>query len=380
MSNSRLYAIWRKRLKQLIPDKCHTRFQNLLFLVVGMYQAQSVHLNLIARKIPIAVQKLSIVKRFRRFLANEAVETRTWYHPWATWLIQSAGSDSQIKLVIDCTKVTSRAQLICIAIAYQRRTLPIAWDWVPHAKGHSTTEQQLDLLRYVFTLIPTAYQVSLVGDSEFDNTALIEQLQEWEWDYVLRQMPRTKVMLKDAYDWRKIATLEIEIGDEICHRRVLLTEKHALRTNLVSIWRRGEKEPWHLATNQASVEMTVFFYKRRVWIEEMFGDMKRHGFNLEASRLWHAERLSRLMFIVAIVYIWLVTLGEHVIQNNLQPLVDRTDRQDLSIFRLGWDWLERLLTLGWEIPLICRPKFSLIPDNEKRSVQRLNLQKFFGVR
>ena len=380
MSNSRLYAIWRKQLKQLIPDNCHTRLQNLLFLVVGLYQAQSIHLNLIARKIPLDVQKLSIVKRFRRFLANEAVDARAWYHPWASWLIQSAGSDSQINLVIDCSKVTSHAQLICVAVAYQRRCLPIAWDWVPHPKGHSTTAQQLALLRYVFKMIPASYQASLVGDSEFDNTALIGQLQDWGWDYVLRQMPRTKVMLKNEYDWRKIATLDLQRGDEICHRRVLLTEKHALRTNLVCVWSKGEKEVWYLATNQASVEMAVFFYKRRMWIEEMFGDMKRHGFNLEASRLWHPDRLSRLMFIVAIVYIWLVSLGEYVIQNNLQAMVDRRDRQDLSIFRLGWDWLERLLTLGRDIPLSFQPKFTLRPENEKLSVQRLNLQKFFGVR
>ncbi|MGB7338384.1 MAG: IS4 family transposase [Phototrophicaceae bacterium] len=322
----------------------------------------------------------SIVKRFRRFVANDAVDTRAWYHPWATWLIQSAGSDSQINLVIDCSKVTNRAQLICIVIAYQRRTLPIAWDWVPHDRGHSTTEQQLALLRYVFTLIPSSYQVSLVGDSEFDNTALIEQLQGWDWDYVLRQMPRTKVLLKDEYDWRKITTLEIEMGDAFCHRHVLLTEKHALRTHLVSVWQKGEKEPWHLATNQASVDMAIFFYKRRMWIEEMFRHMKRHGFNLEASRLWQSDRLSRLMFVVAIVYVWLVTLGEYVIQNNLRAMVDRKDRQDLSIFRLGWDWLERLLALDLGIPLIFHPKFSLIPENEKLSVQRLNLLKFFGVR
>ena len=124
MSNSRLYAIWQKQLKQLIPDNCPTRLKNLVLMIVGMYQAQSVHLNLIARKIPIAVQKLSIVRRFRRFLVNDAVDARAWYHPWASWLLQSAGSDSYINLIIDCTKVTSHAQLICIAVAYHRRSLP----------------------------------------------------------------------------------------------------------------------------------------------------------------------------------------------------------------------------------------------------------------
>lgn len=181
MPNSRLYAIWRKQLKQHIPDHYSSRLQNVLLLIVGMYQAQSVHLNWIARKIPIPVQKLSLVRRFRRFLANDAVNSRAWYHPWAINLIQSAGSASCINLIVDCSKVTSHAQLICIAVAYRRRSLPIAWDWVPHAKGHSTTELQLTLLRYVAAQIPKHFKVSLVGDSEFDTPHLIEPLQDWGW-------------------------------------------------------------------------------------------------------------------------------------------------------------------------------------------------------
>ena len=251
---------------------------------------------------------------------------------------------------------------------------------MPHAKGSSSTALQLSLLRYVALLIPSKCKVSLVGDAEFDNTQVIEQLQEWGWDYALRQMPRTLIMLKNEDDWRKISSLDVKRGDEICYRKVLLTEKNQITTNLVCVWHKGEKETWFLATNQGSAKMAVFLYKRRMWIEEMFGDMKKHGFNLEVSRLHHAERLSRLMLVVAILYVWLVTLGEHVIQQGLHAAVDRSKNPELSIFRLGWDWLERQLTLCYPIPLLFRTQFSLIPFNELLSSQRAYLHKLFGVR
>ena len=73
--------------------------------------------------------------------------------------------------------------------------------------------------------------------------------------------------------------------------------------------------------------------------------MKEHGFNLELSRLHASERLSRLTLVVCILYVWLVTTGEFVLKHGLQTEVDRTDRQDLSIFRIGWDWLERRFAL-----------------------------------
>ena len=125
-------------------------------------------------------------------------------------------------------------------------------------------------------------------------------------------------------------------------------------------WKEGEKAPWFLATNQLSARPAIALYKRRMWIEEMFGDMKGHGFNLELSRLRTPERLSRLTLAVCILYVWIVTTGEFVLKHALQSEVDRNDRQDLSIFRLGWDWLERRFTFDDPIPILCRPDFYLV--------------------
>jgi hypothetical protein len=80
-----------------------------------------------------------------------------------------------------------------------------------------------------------------------------------------------------------------------------------------------------------------------MWIEEMFGDFKGHGFDLESSHLRHFLRLSRLTLAVVLLYLWLVVLGSRVIKNGLRPLVDRADRKDFSIFRIGYNMAERWL-------------------------------------
>lgn len=89
----------------------------------------------------------------------------------------------------------------------------------------------------------------------------------------------------------------------------------------------------------------------------MFGDMKGHGFDLENSRLRHNARLNRLMLAVSLVYIWIVAVGEYVIKYNLTSEVDRNDRCDVSIFRLGWDFLEQRLALNDPIPECFRSNF-----------------------
>lgn len=67
MFNSTSYVKWQARLKQLIPDTCASRLTNLTLLMVGIFTSQSVHLSVLARKIPIRAKKLSLAKRLKRF-------------------------------------------------------------------------------------------------------------------------------------------------------------------------------------------------------------------------------------------------------------------------------------------------------------------------
>ena len=360
MSNSRLYGIWMKRLEQLLPDDCPTRLRNMVLLMVGLYQAQTVHLNNLARKLPVRARKLSVVKRLQRFLANTVVDVQAWYHPWADWLLRSAGSGGRVNLIIDSSKVSGHFRKISVAVAYQRRALPVMWDWVPYAKGHCSVRQQIALLQRVQALLPTGVTVSLVGDCEFGNPLLIEYLDFWGWNYALRQPQDTLIWVYNGAGWQRLEQLGVQRGERLWLGHSVLTQASAYPCNLVAYWRPGEEEPLFLATNQLEPTAMLRLYRRRMWIEEMFGDMKGHGFDLEASCLRHAERLSRLTLAVCILYLWLVALGEHVLRHRLQADVDRADRRDLSIFRLGWDWLERRLALDDPIPPCFRPNFCLV--------------------
>jgi hypothetical protein len=58
-----------------------------------------------------------------------------------------------------------------------------------------------------------------------------------------------------------------------------------------------------------------------------------------------------------IVYVWLIALGSCLVKRGLRFIVDRRDRRDKSLFRIGWDWIERCLALGHRIPMC----FSSIP-------------------
>jgi hypothetical protein len=80
-----------------------------------------------------------------------------------------------------------------------------------------------------------------------------------------------------------------------------------------------------------------------MWIEEMFGDMKRHGFDLKNTILHHPDRLSRLTLAVVLLYVWLVSTGARTIHEGRRHLVDRKNHRDLSIFQISLRFIERQL-------------------------------------
>ncbi len=75
----------------------------------------------------------------------------------------------------------------------------------------------------------------------------------------------------------------------------------------------------------------------------MFGDFKRHGFDLESTMLRHIARLSRLTLAVVLLYVWLLSIGSQTIQAGFRHFVDRKDRRDLSLFQIGWRFIDRKL-------------------------------------
>ncbi len=337
-----LYHTWLQQIGEMLPEERVTRVRNLALLIVGLYLGRSVHANMIASKLPFEARLRSTAERIGRFLRNPAFRVRMWYRPTAERLLAQAALHGTVRLIVDGSKVGSAHQLLMVSLAYRKRALPIAWTWVRCARGHSGSRKQLALLDYVKRLLPAGAQVEIVGDCEFGSIAVLQQLERWHWRYVLRQKGSTLVcMSKIALTWQHFSTLISQRNQSAWHPNVILTQKHLYHTHLLAYWKATEPEPWFLATNIPAAHSALRVYRRRMWIEEMFGDWKGHGVDLENTHLRHFQRLSRLIMAVALLYIWLVTRGSQTIRAGKRYLVDRRGRRDLSIFRIGLYVIDR---------------------------------------
>jgi hypothetical protein len=240
-----------------------------------------------------------------------------------------------------------------VSLAYRHRAVPIAWSWVRHVRGHSTATKQICLLKYVKSLLPQKAPVFLVGDSEFGSIAVLQQLQKWHWFCVLRQKGNIGLWLDDRTDWQRLDRLVQKAGQSVWYSNGYLTQSDLFPVSVLIHWHKGETEPWCLATNLPDAALTLRYYRRRMWIEEMFGDFKKHGFDLESTMLRNSPRLSRLTLAVAFLYVWLLSIGSRAIRAGLRHFVDRKDRRDLSLFQIGFRFIDRCLlhSLSFSLPL-----------------------------
>jgi len=353
MPINRLYDTWKMRILELRPDQRITQIRGFVWLLVGIYQSRSVCLSKIACKIPGEAKLTSATRRLSRLLNNPAIRVREWYEPIARqWLEAQFRCMGEIYLIVDGTKVGCGHQLLMVALAYRKRAIPIAWTWVKKARGHSGAGKQLALLAYVRNLLPKSAAVFLVGDCEFGPVEVLEQLDRWHWFYVLRQKSDTCVWLNKVNEWKTFGSFVEKAGESAWLGHGYLTSKEIYPTNLLVHWQVGEEQAWCLATNLPDQKMALRFYSRRMWIEEMFGDFKKHGFDLESTMLRHFLRLSRLTLAVALLYVWLMSVGGRTIRDGLRHLVDRKDRRDLSVFQIGLRFIERSLTNAFSFRIL----------------------------
>lgn len=348
------YHKTKRRVRQLHPEKRITRVRNLALLITGLCLGEGIHLAQIISAWPLPGKDPSLVNRLRRFLANAAVEVQSWYRPVVQqFLAPFAGH--RLRLIIDSTEIGGKYRLLMVGLAYRKRTLPLLWSVHVGSQGHTDVHAQRALFTKVAQWLPRDAEVWVLGDTEFQSVPLLCWFAKRHWHFVIRQQGRIKIY-RQGHGWQKLNTLALAEGETRAIGWVRLTEKHDVGWFwLLLHWEAGEDDPWYLVSDCAGPRKLLRLYKVRMWIEEMFGDLKDHGFHLQATGLRDPARLSRLVLGVCITFVWFLTLGAWVVKRGFRHLIDRKDRRDKSYFRLGQDWINRCRRLAQPFKVHFRP-------------------------
>lgn len=149
----------------------------------------------------------------------------------------------------------------------------------------------------------------------------------------------------------------MEKGQLVYLKNVGFTQTSSVILNAIGWWGSEYEEPIFLITNLEETEEACRYYRRRFRIETFFSDQKSRGFHIHKSHLADPARLSRLLIAACLAYNWMIVQGLRVIAENKLSLIDRTDRRDKSLFRLGLDWIRYALKHSLDF----QPAFHFLP-------------------
>jgi hypothetical protein len=94
-----------------------------------------------------------------------------------------------------------------------------------------------------------------------------------------------------------------------------------------------------IAMNDPPNRATVRDYASRWGIEPMFSDFKGRGFQLEDTQLRAADRLDRLLAIMALAMYWCVRVGQEEARDHPTPLEKKRKRNRIPTIGPLKNWL-----------------------------------------
>src|SRR4028119_1105726 len=169
----RRYGAIKQALMQYFPPLSGHRerhFNTLAALICGLVGARCPHLSAIADHAPShAANQESLIKRFRRWLANDSNSTDAWFLPVAQALLRNL-SHQPLLLAIDGSVVGRGCMVLMVNVIWNKRALPLCWLVVKGKKGHLPQTLHCALLREHEGLVPADAEVVVLGDAELDGT------------------------------------------------------------------------------------------------------------------------------------------------------------------------------------------------------------------
>jgi hypothetical protein len=337
----KVYTKVLKVLKGMLSMSHPGHVLTLAMLIAGIVTGRNAQLSSVSAETATKAKDKSTEMRLRRWVKHKSIDADVIYMPFAKQVLEAISALSLI-LVMDGSQVGRGCMVLMVSVLYQKRALPLCWVVYKGKKGHTTAQRHIEALTKALPLIPADSQVILLGDAEYDTTEMLLWVkQQQHWNFVLRTSPQ--IYVQEGSQSQPIGAYPLAKGQVFQRHQVGFTQQAAVCLNLVGWWSSRYDEPLYLLTSLTNGYQACKSYRRRFQIETFFSDQKSRGFHLHKSHLADPLRLSRLLLAACLAYLWMVCQGLLTIAEKKVGLIDRTDRIDKSLFRLGLDWIHYAL-------------------------------------
>ncbi len=313
------------------------RLHCLVQILRALIQVRTVNLTQIAAAFQTNVKEESCYRRVRRFFACFSFDMSVI----VSIVIKLFPLEGKWLLILDRTNWKwgkEPINILMLSIAYKGISIPLFWAALD-LEGNSTTGERITILKRVLQRFGVNRIEAFTADREFVG-------KEW-FDFLIEQKIPFIIRVKGCFKAEGIYEEGKTRIDTLCKglgRKKILNRPITLwgLPLYVSIEKKkGAKEPMIVVSN-VTFRNAIVLYRRRWEIETMFGCLKTRGFRMEGTHIIDADKIERLIFVLAIAFCWAYRIGDITVEEDPTP-IKAHGRPAKSLFRRGLDEIRQAI-------------------------------------
>jgi hypothetical protein len=328
-------------LEEKVEGMRRSRMKTLASIVGGAMRMRGSGVLALGRAMDGEAKAKNRIKRVDRFLGNASVEIDAVN---AALFEQFYPRSGPVVVLADWTDRRSFQQLV-LALPRDGRALPFYSITVQKGDGSGAhaglmIRAEAEALEALAGMCGDVIRPVIIADRGFGNTRWLGDIQNRGWHFVQRISCEIYMETQDYTG--HLYELGIPRGRKPRDWGTgTMTNKFFGPVKLITVYERKAEGPWHLVTNLENEYpgTIVNLYKRRMWIEAMFRDLKNAnwGLGMDHVRLTKEERFDRHFLILTLDYIFLFAFGAAAERAGFadQLKANTSDERALSLARVG---------------------------------------------
>jgi hypothetical protein len=320
-------------------DLGQSRLETLARLIILVVNVRTVNLTHIAAQFSDTAKTASSYRRLQRFFQHVRLEKG--------WLEQALIKFSRLNppwiLAMDRTNWKfgkSNINILMLAVISKRGRIPLMWTMLDK-QGSSNSAERIALMERYLKIFGAGSIRYFLADREFVGHEWISFLLKNKILISIRVKGKMNVILEDGRP-RLLKTLLQKRSMWAVVRKQYgrfsnMPESAGMRLRF-ACKRLKNGELLIIVTNSENPLEALRVYKKRWFIECLFGDSKSRGLNMEDTHMTDLEKLSLLIAVIALAMVWSYAcakkeMGRHSIKKAKHGFKRK------SWFRTGLDLL-----------------------------------------
>jgi hypothetical protein len=319
-----------------------SRLKIMALLIENIIQARTICLWKLCEHIETGAKTLSVNRRLQRFVAEVVIQSELL----AKFIIRACGVKDDIYLLLDRTNWKfgeTNINILVLAISYEGKGIPLFWKFLDK-RGNSNELERVELLQKFKDTFPDIKIAGLLADREFIGEQWFLKLNKMNIPFFIRI--RNNFIIKRKSRLGKVSCLFRRLninGLKIYHKK-----RNILNVPLfisgTKIRNKFNKVDYCIVVSNYDHENPLYIYKKRWQIECMFKNLKSAGFNFEDTHIKKYDRLSNILSLLTIAYIWITKVADKIVKENSFEKLLAHGRKLISHFRVGLRSLVSALT------------------------------------